>query len=111
MAETSAQAVGRLSVVLGIGLGVLVSSIAAAEACGAYFARNVSTTVGTAGTAGPHQNGDSGGCACTVTQGGAGPAGAGALLLLVAGLVAARRARPSRARITRARRARRGAAR
>jgi hypothetical protein len=49
MAETSAQAVGRLSVVLGIGLGVLVSSIAAAEACGAYFARNVSTTVGTAG--------------------------------------------------------------
>jgi len=49
MAETSAQAVGWLSVVFGIGLGVLVSSIAAAEACGAYFARNVSTTVGTAG--------------------------------------------------------------
>jgi MYXO-CTERM domain-containing protein len=58
-------------------------------------------TTGAAGALPPRVAGGDAGCSCAVGEGGAGTAGAGVLLLLAAGFLTARRARPAPARHSR----------
>jgi MYXO-CTERM domain-containing protein len=80
----------------GTGAAAGAAGTGAAGAAPQTGAAGASVT-GTAGTA-PQAGGDAG-CSCGVGDGGAAPVGA--LLLLFAGLLTARRARPSRVRATR----------